>query len=679
MQKEKKIMETKISKIVGLSLVLLAVMALLTQTPVLAQPLSPPGDQTVVAARPPAATVAVDLCVSAGSVTMPDNTPVPIWGFSVFGGSSCLPAQLPGPVLRVAQGDTVVVTLYNTLNVATSIIFPGQIGVEASGSGGLFTAEAPPCSGGCSVPADYGTATYTFIAGQPGTYLYESGTAAQPQVAMGLYGALIVDSATPGQAYSDASTAYDVEEVLVLSEIDPALNANPGGFNLLDYNPTYWLLNGRAYGGPAGSNANPDVLDPDDASAQPYSAAISASAGERVLVRYINAGGTHDTMTLLGQHQRLIARNADELTGGQAYDATAETIPSGHTADAIMVFDAAGSYPLYNRQLHLTNGDLGPNHLASDGGGGMMTFVNVQAVLNFNDFTITSFGNNQDASPTVSIEDGGETLRIVGNGWKKIDFPYTVTPDTVLEFDFQSSVQGEIHGIGLDENNLEQDTVRTFQLYGTQTFGIQAFNNYAGDAPNLKHYKIRVGQYYTGNMLYLTFTNDHDILSPNAESVFSNIQVYEEPPPTLIVNGNNYVVEPYGNNQDAAPAVSIEDGGATLRIVGNGWKRISFPYTVLPNTVLEFDFQSSVEGEIHGIGLDENNAEQDAVRTFQLHGTQVFGNQAFNDYAGETPKHYVIPVGTYYTGSMIYLTFTNDHDVPSPTAESVFSNISVHE
>lgn len=673
-------METKIRKIVGLSLVLLAVMALLTQTPALAQPLPPPGDQPIAAARPAAnhQTGHFELCAGVSQVTMPDGVQIPIWGFGENTGLGCL-VQLPGPVLRAPAGTAVTVELVNYLPVATSIIFPGQIGVTTNGgSTGAFTAEAPACPDDpCLTPT--GPVSYSFTAGAPGTYLYESGTADQPQTAMGLYGALIVDSNTAGQAYSDASTAYDVEEVLVLSEIDPDLNANPSGFNLLDYNPTYWLLNGRAYGGPAGANADPDVLDPDDGSAQPYSAAISAAAGESVLVRYINAGGAHDTMTLLGQHQRIIARNADELTGGQAYDATAETIPSGQTVDAIMVFNTAGSYPLYNRQLHLTNGDFGPAHLTSDGGGGMMTFVNVEAVLNFNNFTITSFGSGQDASPTVTIEDGGETLRIVGNGWKKIDFPYTVTPDTVLEFDFQSSFQGEIHGIGLDENNLEQDTVRTFQLYGTQTFGIQAFKNYAGDAPNVKHYKIRVGQYYTGNMQYLTFANDHDIVGPTAESVFSNIQVYEEPPPTLIVNGNNYVVEPYGSNQDAGPAVSIEDGGATLRIVGNGWKRISFPYTVLPNTVLEFDFQSSVEGEIHGIGLDENNAEQDVVRTFQLHGTQVFGNQAFNNYAGETPKHYVIPVGTYYTGNMIYLTFTNDHDVPNPTAESVFSNITVHE
>ena len=44
-------------------------------------------------------------------------------------------------------------------------------------------------------------------------------------------------------------------------------------------------------------------------------------------------------------------------------------------------------------------------------------------------------------------------LQIEGNGWKAIDFPYTVTEDTVLEFEFRSDAEGEIHGIGFDNDN----------------------------------------------------------------------------------------------------------------------------------------------------------------------------------------------------------------------------------
>ena len=40
--------------------------------------------------------------------------------------------------------------------------------------------------------ADGGTVTYSFVATNPGTFLYESGTNPEKQVRMGLFGALIV-------------------------------------------------------------------------------------------------------------------------------------------------------------------------------------------------------------------------------------------------------------------------------------------------------------------------------------------------------------------------------------------------------------------------------------------------------------------------------------------------------
>ena len=54
------------------------------------------------------------------------------------------------------------------------------------------------------VAAGGGTTSYTFTAGAPGTYLYEAGLipGSQYQVAMGLYGALVVRPAgLPDQAY----------------------------------------------------------------------------------------------------------------------------------------------------------------------------------------------------------------------------------------------------------------------------------------------------------------------------------------------------------------------------------------------------------------------------------------------------------------------------------------------
>lgn len=306
-----------------------------------------------------------------------------------------------------------------------------------------------------------------------------------------------------------------------------------------------------------------------------------------------------------------------------------------------------------------------------------------QGSLDFNSYTLSSYGGTQDAAcgSGAVIENGGLDLHLTGNCWKQIDYAYTVTANTIMEFDFQSSVETEIHGIGFDVDQTINNPINIFQLSGTQIYGIQDFDTYVTGS-GLVHYTIPVGSYYTGSFTAMTFTNDNDA-GPIGDSIFSNIQVYEgTPPPTpmLTVNGSSYAVESYGGaSQDIASTTTILDGGLTLSIVGNGWKKVSIPYTIQSNTYLEFDFSSSAEGEIHGIGFDTDDVI-DSTRTFQLYGTQVWGITDFLNYATVAPavQHYVIPVGSYYTGSFTALTFTNDHDVASPTGESVFSNIVIY-
>ena len=132
-------------------------------------------------------------------------------------------------------------------------------------------------------------------------------------------------------------------------------------------------------------------------------------------------------------------------------------------------------------------------------------------------------GTGQDISTTVEVTES--SLTISGNGWKKIAFPYTVTPDTILEFDFESGAKGEIHGIGFDTDNVISAD-RSFTFYGTQNWGIRA-GSYRGNGQ--EHFVIRVGgeNGIIGAMQWLTFINDHDVANPTAESRFSNIRVYE--------------------------------------------------------------------------------------------------------------------------------------------------------
>ncbi|MFT3894359.1 MAG: multicopper oxidase domain-containing protein [Anaerolineales bacterium] len=281
-----------------------------------------------------------DLYAVTGSTNLPGlSSPVMVWGYN----TADAPVSQPGgPTLEVNQGDLVTITLHNQLSEQTALLLQGQ-------------SIAPDLVG---APAG-GTQTYTFRANKPGTFLYEAGLLpnAQHQVAMGLYGALVVHSSTASQAYDSAATAFDAEQVLVLSELDTALNnsADPSTFDMRLYSPKYYLINGKTY---------------------PDTASISVTAGDTVLLRYVNAGMQAHAMSTLGLSQTIIAQD------GSPYDfshtVTSETIATGQTLDTLVTIPAAGTqFPLYDASLYLRN-NTGNGTFA--GLGGMMTVLTTGTV-----------------------------------------------------------------------------------------------------------------------------------------------------------------------------------------------------------------------------------------------------------------------------------------------------------
>ncbi len=307
-----------------------------------------------------------------------------------------------------------------------------------------------------------------------------------------------------------------------------------------------------------------------------------------------------------------------------------------------------------------------------------VTDVNERPALDFGGYTIEPYDATQDSPGGSFVGGDGTTLQITGNHWKKIAFPYTVTTDTVLEFDFQSSTQGEIQGIGVDTDNaISAESV--FQLYGTQTWGLQNYRTYASSASNVQHYVIPVGKFFTGEMTYLVFTNDDD-LATVAESVFSNVKVYEMTL-TVEVQGSSEMlgIGSFISQDLLTQSLYVGDDSQALRFVGNAWKQLALNYTVTAATVLEFDFQSSAQGEIQGVGFD-NDTVLSPEWFFQIYGTQTLGLQTFRDYAESagSVKHYAIPVGRFFQGPMSYLVFAADDDA-SAAAEGIFSNVRLYE
>ena len=311
-----------------------------------------------------------DLTTRTGYISLPDGNTAFMWGYS----SGFDSFQHPGPVLCVNAGDTVTVILHNTLPEAASIVFPGQASVLANG-----TPAQPQLNGAGTMTsltntaaASGGTITYSFVASNPGTFLYQSGTNPEKQVRMGLFGALIVrPSAVPTggaagssaseYAYNRADSRFNPSEefMVLLSEIDPYQHqAVEGGrtFNMNNYHPRYWLINGRGF---------PDSIADNGASwlpSQPYGALAQVGEFNRTatsppdqpgMARYLNVGTEDYPFHPHGNNGLVIGRDGRPMEGPTGQDLSFEkfaiNIGPGQTWDVIFKwYDAEGYNPTTN-------------------------------------------------------------------------------------------------------------------------------------------------------------------------------------------------------------------------------------------------------------------------------------------------------------------------------------------
>jgi hypothetical protein len=243
--------------------------------------------------------------------------------------------------LIVNQGDAVTVNLTNVnIPEGVSLNFKGQ-------------SLAPDLSAGVS--AGSGT-SYSFTASKPGTFLYQAGVGLgkQHQVAMGMYGALVVKP-TDGTAYGSPATVYTEEAAVVLSEVDPALNgsATPAAFDMRNYAPKYFLINGKAY-------------------VSGFTGDIEVTQGSHLLLRYVNAGLQSHAMSTLGIAQKVIA--TDGFAFAHPHSMVAETIATGQTLDTLVTIPS--SAPL-GTQFSLFDANLMLRNANGTGLGGMLTFLKV--------------------------------------------------------------------------------------------------------------------------------------------------------------------------------------------------------------------------------------------------------------------------------------------------------------
>jgi Multicopper oxidase len=326
-------------------------------------------------------------------LNQPDGSSVYSWGYgcSVAPDSTqfqpaamqtvatCSNMQVPGPTMIVTEGTTVTITLTNNLPTPagnTSILFPGLTATAAPAATqppsctsltpttqGLLTTEVAP---GCAI-------TYTIANPTPGTHAYYSGTQADLQIEMGLYGAIIVlpaatptacttgtvaddlsvtsfwgefdfrnagtNGTVPGAAYDNPRTCYNREYLFQWAEMDTNIHraalaqvtalqnstacggtgANPTPNSTIcslhvptePYHPAYFVINGRSM---------PDLMDPNFASEyphQPYNGNPHIHPGELMLIRTIGQGRLQHPYHEHANHVRILARD-----GGLVLSAT---------------------------------------------------------------------------------------------------------------------------------------------------------------------------------------------------------------------------------------------------------------------------------------------------------------------------------------------------------------------
>lgn len=224
--------------------------------------------------------------------------------------------QIPGPQIRVTQGDRVRFVLHNQLPESTAVHFHG---VELTNDmDGVPYITQPPVKTGESF-------TYEFTVPNSGTHMYHSHHNSTKQVGLGLLGAFIVAPNEPGP-YEKVSEDF----VFVL---------NDGAHG--------YTFNGKSF---------------------PATEPLVAKLGQKIRIRFMNEGMMIHPMHLHGMHMTVIAKDGWELPA--AYRCDTLNVAPGERYDVIVNCNNPGTWAFHCHIL--------PHAESNHGMMGMVTALVVQ-------------------------------------------------------------------------------------------------------------------------------------------------------------------------------------------------------------------------------------------------------------------------------------------------------------
>jgi FtsP/CotA-like multicopper oxidase with cupredoxin domain len=275
-------------------------------------------------------------------------------------------AQISAPMLSFDEEDDVYLTLTNLGLVQRPDLFDGHT-LHWHG----FVNAIPLFDGvpelSLAVPIGRDL-TYFYRPHDAGTYMYHCHFEDVEHVQMGMNGMVFVrpkqnrNPLRAGERYAyndgDGSTAYDREFAFMITELWSAAHYRDAHIQVndwTDYDPSFWLLNGRAY---------PDTVAP---GGDPTTASG--------LLRMSSLGYQNHAMTVDDIDLQVVAKDANLLRGrdGTSNYLTTNTVDvgPGESRDVIFVAPDPGEYLLYDRKYSYLDNGGGPGY------GGMMTRIKV--------------------------------------------------------------------------------------------------------------------------------------------------------------------------------------------------------------------------------------------------------------------------------------------------------------
>ena len=251
---------------------------------------------------------------------------VHVWGYN---------NQIPGPEIRVIEGDKVRVIVKNNLPDATTVHWHGlDVPWQMDGVAGVTQEAIQPGK----------EFRYEFTALPAGTRFYHTHgysheTSAQ-QLDMGLSGAFIVEEFRQQRITPKNATEYDRDYTLILDEweiLAGGANTAVGhvhGSGAMGAIPDFntFTINGRIF---------------------PYTDILPIQKGERALVRFINVGtAASHPMHLHGHSFRVVARDGFTLAAAAQEEHNTITINPGETLDILVDANNPGPWLLHCHHVH---------------------------------------------------------------------------------------------------------------------------------------------------------------------------------------------------------------------------------------------------------------------------------------------------------------------------------------